>query len=119
MSKTNRIRITARIIAVRVICCAALPMGAAHANGRAPVSPQACGSQGDPIEVALPFEMQASYLNSLPIAGLLVTPNGVAQRVKLNPRVRATTATPVSGKKGLAHPNDPSNVVDTRADRFP
>ena len=117
MTKSNRIRITARIIAVRVIC-AALPIGAAHASGRAPVAPQACGSQGDPIGVVLPYEMQASYLNSLPIAGLLVTPDDAGQRVNLNPRVRATTATPVSGKKGLAHPRFPSNVVVTRADRF-
>ena len=118
MSKPNRIRITARIIAVRVIC-AALPIGAAQASGRAPVAPQSCGSPGDPIEVVLPYEMQASYLNSLPIAGLLVTPDDVGQRVNMNPRVRATTATPVSGKKGLAHPRFPSNVVETRADRFP
>ena len=118
MTSSKQVRFIARIAAF-CFACAALPYAAANPNARATASSQTCGSQGDPIEVALPFEMQASYLNSLPIAGLLVTPNGVAQRVKLNPRVRATTATPVSGKKGLAHPNDPSNVVDTRADRFP
>jgi hypothetical protein len=109
---------TARIVAF-CVASAALPFAAAHANGRATVGGQSCGSQGDPIEVALPFEMQASYLHSLPIAGLLVTPDSVAQRVLTNPRVRATTARPVSGKKGMAHPTDPWSVVDTRADRLP
>ena len=118
MSNASRIRITARIVAVRVIC-AALPVAAAHANGRVTVNPQTCGSPADPIEVLLPFEMQASYFHSLPIAGLLVTPDSVAQRVPPNPRARATTARPLSGKKGQAYPNDLSNVVDTRADRFP
>ncbi len=115
---SNQLRITARIVAI-CVACAALPIAAAHANGRVTVNPQACGSPTDPIEVLLPFEMQASYFHSLPIAGLLVTPDNVAQRVLTNPRARATTAKPLSGKKGQAYAIDPSNVVDTRADRFP
>ena len=118
MSISNRVRFTSRILAF-CVACAALPIAAANPNGRATVSSQTCGSQGDPIEVVLPYEMQASYLHSPPIAGLLVTPDQVAQRVLKKPRVRATTVIPVSGKKGLAHLNDPSNVVDARADRFP
>ncbi|HEY8266055.1 MAG TPA: hypothetical protein VIG03_05730 [Steroidobacteraceae bacterium] len=118
MSNSSRIRITTRIVAVHMIC-AALPVAAAQANGRVTVNPQTCGSPTDPIEVLLPFEMQASYFHALPIAGLLVTPENAARRVLTNPRARATTARPLSGKKGPAYPNDPSNVVDTRADRFP
>ena len=118
MSNSNQVRFTARIVAF-CVACAALPVAAANLNGRATVSSQTCGSQGDPTEVALPFETQASYLHSPPIAGLLETPDGAAQRVIMNPRVRATTARPISGKKGSAYPIDPSSGVVTRADRFP
>lgn len=118
MSNSNQVRFTARFVAL-CVACAAPSFAAANPNGRAMASSQACGSQGDPSEVVLPFETQASYLHSLPIAGLVATPDGAAQRMLMNPRVRATTTRPDSGKKGMAHPIDPSNVVDARADRFP
>jgi hypothetical protein len=118
MSTSSKVRFTARIVAF-CVACAALPLAEAQANGGARINSQACGSPADPIEVLLPFEMQASYFHSLPIAGLLLTPDTVAQRVLMNPRVRATSARPISGKKGLTHPTDPWSVVDTRADRSP
>jgi hypothetical protein len=73
------------------------------------------GSADDPIEVILPFEMQASFFHSLPIAGHLVTPDQVAQLVQMNPRLRVTTGQPFSGT-GTAQTMDQSNVVDTHAD---
>ena len=118
MSNSTQVRFTARIV-VFCVACAALPFAAANPNGRATVSSQTCGSQGDPTEVALPFETQASYLHSPPIAGLMVTPGSAPRRVLMNPRLRATTARPISGKKGAAYPIDPSSGVVTRADRFP
>ena len=69
MSISNQVRFTARIVAF-CVACAALPIAAANPNGRATVSSQTCGTQGEPIEVALPYEMQASYLHSPPIPGL-------------------------------------------------
>jgi len=118
MSNSSQVRFTARMVAF-CVACAALPFAAANANSRATVSSQTCGSQGDPTEVALPFETQASYLHSPPIAGLMATPGSAPRRVLVNPRLRATTARPISGKKGAAYPFDPSSGVVTRADRFP
>jgi hypothetical protein len=77
--------------------------------------PLAGGGPTDPIEVVFPPELQASLFHSLPIAGLLVTPDAIAERVLLNPRLRATTSQPSSGK-GTAYPIPESNVVSTRAD---
>ena len=118
MSISSQVRFTARIVAL-CVACAAMPIAAANLNGRATVSSQTCGSQGDPTEVALPFETQASYLHSPPIAGLMATPGSAPRRVLMNPRVRATSARPISGKKGAAYSIDPSGGVVTRADRFP
>ena len=118
MSKSNQVRFTARFVAL-CVGCAALPFAAANPNGRATVSSQTCGSQGDPTEVALPFETQTSYLHSPPIAGLMVTPASAARRVLMYPRERATTAKPISGKKGAAYPIDRSGGMVEHADRFP
>ena len=67
------------------------------------------------MEIVLPLEMQANLFRSLPIAGLMVTPDAIAQLVLLNPRLRATTGRPSSGN-GTAYPIDESSVVGTRAD---
>jgi hypothetical protein len=117
MSQSNQLRFTTRLVAFAIACTASLFVQA-DADRRATTDQQACGTQGNPIDVMLPYEMQASYLHSLPIAGLLVTPDAAAQRVLSDPRLRATTAKPTSGK-GMAYPIDPSSVVVTRADRFP
>ena len=119
MSNSNRIRITARIVAVRMIC-AALPVAAAHANGRVTVNPQTCGSPTDPIEVLLPFEMQASYFHSLPIAGLLVTPDdiGAARDHELRARVPRQPS-PFPARRARHTRSTRSRFVGTRADQFP
>ena len=74
-----------------------------------------CGSRASPVEVILPFELQAQFLHSLPIAGLLVTPDAIAERVLLNPRLRATIGVPFTGK-GASGPVIEPGVVGTRAD---
>jgi hypothetical protein len=73
------------------------------------------GGQENPIEVILPFEMQASFHRSLPIAGHMVTPDQVATLVTTNPRLRVATGQPISGT-GTAYPIDESNAADTHAD---
>jgi len=117
MSISNQVRFTSRIVAICMIC-AALPVAAAPASGRASVNPQACGSPTDPNEVLLPYEMQASYFHSQPIAGLLVTPDDLAQRMITTPRGHATTAKPLSGKSGTANPISRSRNVGRRADQI-
>jgi hypothetical protein len=74
-----------------------------------------CGSRASPVEVILPFELQAQFLHSLPIAGLLVTPDAIAERVLLNPRLRATIGVPSTGK-GASGPVFEPGVGGTRAD---
>jgi hypothetical protein len=74
-----------------------------------------CGSRASPVEVILPFELQAQFLHSLPIAGLLVTPDAIAERVLLNPRLRVTIGVPSTGK-GASGPVIEPGVVGTRAD---
>jgi hypothetical protein len=69
----------------------------------------------NPIDVILPPGLQATYFRSLPIAGLLVTPDDIAQLMQTNPRLRATASQPSSGK-GAAYPIPESSVVSTRAD---
>jgi len=99
------------------LCFIALltPFAIGLAISEASDRPGAAGSPGEPLEVVLPFEMQASFQHSLPIAGFLVTPDDVAQLVLLNPRLRVTTGTPVSGR-GSAVPIPESAVADTLAD---
>jgi hypothetical protein len=117
MTTSEQVRFIARIAAF-CFACAALPYAAANPNARATASGQTCGSQGDPIEVVLPYEMQASYLHSPPIAGLLVMPDDLAQRMITTPRVPPTTARPLSGKSGLEHPISRSRNVGRRADQI-
>jgi len=114
MSKNRLPGIPARIACLGI---ASAWVAAAVANGdaAAPGGPPACGGPTDPIEVQLPLEMQASLFHSLPIAGLVVTPDAVAERVLLDPRLRATTSQPSSGK-GAAYPIPESSAVSTRAD---
>jgi hypothetical protein len=69
----------------------------------------------NPVDVVLPPGLQVSYFRSLPIAGLLVTPDDIAQLMQTNPRLRATASQPSSGK-GAAYPIPESSVVSTRAD---
>jgi hypothetical protein len=116
MSSFNQVRFTARIVAF-CVACAALPFAAANPNGRATVAQQTCGSAGNPVEVLLPFEMQVSYLHSLPTAGLLVTPDAVAQRVLMDPRLRATTSLPTTGK-GVVYPIKRSGFAVKRSDEY-
>jgi hypothetical protein len=75
----------------------------------------ACGTQENPIEVVLPAEVQASLFHSLPIAGLVSTPDAMAERVLSDPRLRATTVMHLTGK-GVAHPVHKPGVVCTHAD---
>lgn len=75
----------------------------------------AYGSAEAPVEVILPFELQASLRHSLPIAGHVVTPDMIAQLVTTDPRLRATTGLPYSGK-GMAYPIHQSDAVGTHAD---
>ena len=69
----------------------------------------------NPVDVVLPPGLQGSFFRSLPIAGLLVTPDDIAQLMQTNPRLRATASQPSSGK-GAAYPILESSVVSTRAD---
>lgn len=69
----------------------------------------------NPVDVVLPPGLQGSFFRSLPIAGLLVTPDDIAQLMQTNPRLRATASQPSSGK-GAAYPIPESSVVSTRAD---
>jgi hypothetical protein len=69
----------------------------------------------NPVDVVLPPGLQANFFRSLPIAGLLVTPDEIAQLMQTNPRLRATASQPSSGK-GAAYPIPESSVVSTRAD---
>lgn len=114
MSKSSQPRILARLAAF-VVACAALPLAHAGSSGREPPGAAASGAPDDPIEVVFPPGMHARLFHSLPIAGLLVTPDAVAQLVLMNPRLRATTAHPITGR-GAAFPVNESGVVDTHAD---
>lgn len=91
----------------------AVPFVAAQAmsGSRSP----ACGTQENPIEVVLPADFQASLFHSLPIAGLVSTPDAMAERVLQDPRLRATAVTHLTGK-GVAHPVHKPGVVCTHAD---
>jgi hypothetical protein len=94
-----------------------LPAGQAATNGQAEAA-QAGESPGNPLDVIFPFELQAAAYRSLPIAGLIVTPDDLAQLVLTNPRLRATTNRSSSGK-GTAFPIETSGVVLVRADPPP
>src|SRR5262245_2570800 len=76
-----------------------------------------CGSRASPIEIVLPIELQAQLLYSLPIAGHLVTPDAIAERVLQNPRLRATIGATSTGK-GASGPVLEPGVGGTRADPF-
>jgi hypothetical protein len=89
--------------------------GGAHAAVADAHGCTGCGSRASPIEVILPFELQAQFQHSLPIAGLLMTPDAFAERVLLNPRVRATIGAPSTGKDASGPVLEPG-VVGTRAD---
>jgi hypothetical protein len=91
-------------------------LAAAHSAGATSSANghEACGSREHPIEVMLPFELQAKLFHSLPIAGLLVTPDAIAERVLANP-LRATTDQPLTGNGGPYLVGRPG-VVDTHAD---
>jgi hypothetical protein len=114
MTINHLLGIPARL-ACLVVAGAWMPAAVANVDAAAPGSHPACGGAADPIEVQLPLEMQASLFHSLPIAGLLVTPDDIAERVLLDPRLRATASQPSSGK-GAAYPIPESSAVSTRAD---
>ena len=98
-----------------MLACLCIPVAFANSTGQEPWERPGCGAAADLMEIVLPFEMQANLFHSLPIAGLMVTPDSIAQLVLLNPRLRVTTGRPSSGN-GTAYPIDESDVVDTRAD---
>jgi hypothetical protein len=98
-----------------MLACLCAPAALASSTGQESGFGPGCGSPEDPMEVVLPLEMQADLFRSLPIAGLMVTPDSIAQLVLLNPRLRATTGQPSSGN-GTAYPIHESSVVGTRAD---
>jgi hypothetical protein len=104
----------ARVITLMLACLCA-PAALANSTGQKSSERPGRGGPADPLEIVLPLEMQASLFHSLPIAGLMVTPDSIAQLVLLNPRLRATTGQPSSGN-GTAYPINESGVVDTRAD---
>lgn len=114
MSKSKEFRFLARLGSVCLVSLL-IPMAQAEAIGQEAADRFARGGSENPLEVVLPFEMQARFFHSLPIAGLMVTPDDVAQLVLMNPRLRVTTGWPISGK-GIAIPIDESDVVDTPAD---
>jgi hypothetical protein len=108
-------------LAAFALAMSAPPLAAAHSAGAASQNGHAsCGTREHPIEVVLPFEIQANLFHSLPIAGLLpvagllVTPEAIAERVLTNP-LRATTDPPLTGNGG-PHPVGRSGVVATHAD---
>jgi hypothetical protein len=80
-----------------------------------PVPALAGSDPSNPIDVSLPPELQGNDFHSLPIAGLVVTPDAIAERVLLNPRLRATVSQPFSGM-GAAYPIPESSAVSTHAD---
>ena len=114
MSSRHLVGIPVHIACLGILCMC-MPAAAANVDAAAPDQSPACGTATDPIEIALPLEMQASLFHSLPIAGLLVTPDAIAERVLRNPRLRATASQPSSGK-GAAYPIPESSAVSTRAD---
>ena len=114
MPSRHQVRIPARI-ACLCVASASLPAANANVDAAAPGHQPGCGGPTDPIEVVLLFDMQATLFHSLPIAGLLVTPDAFAERVLLNPRLRATVSQPSSGM-GAAYPIAGSSAVGTRAD---
>lgn len=114
MSNLSQPRILARLAGL-VVACATLPLAHAGSSAHEPPGASASGAPDDPIEVVFPPGMHARLFHSLPIAGLLVTPDAVAQLVLMNPRLRATTAHPITGR-GAAYPVNESGAVDTHAD---
>lgn len=113
MSSSSQVGTRVRI-ACMSLASAWMPLAAASVVAGNPHDGTSCG-RSEAIEVALPLELQASLFHSLPIAGLLVTPDAIAERVLLNPRLRATASQPSSGK-GAAYLIPESSVVSTRAD---
>ncbi|MGH8197589.1 MAG: hypothetical protein ACRETI_05425 [Steroidobacteraceae bacterium] len=90
MPALHQVRFPARLGGV---CLVSLLIPVAQADALDPhaSAPGAGGGPDDPIDGVLPFELQASCFHSLPIAGLLVTPDQVAQLLLTNPRLRVTT----------------------------
>ncbi len=99
-----------------VLACFYMPAAIAKSTGQEAGEWRDCAGPENSMEIVLPLEMQANLFHSLPIAGLLVSPDSIAQLVLMNPRLRATTGQPSSGM-GTAYPIDESSVVDTHADR--
>ncbi len=114
MSNPGDLGSSARIAAVCGVS-SLVPLVQAGAE-HVPESPAVPGNAREQaVEVVLPFDLQRTFSRSLPIAGLIVTPDQVAQLVLMNPRLRVTTDLPTSGK-GTASSIGESNVADTHAD---
>lgn len=114
MSNKRLPKVSARIACLSLACAWAL-QSSAHAIVEASQDRPGYGGPDDPIEVILPPEVQAMLFRSLPIAGLLVTPDAIAERVLTNPRSRATAPPPTTGK-GEVHPVLELDAVGTGAD---
>lgn len=113
MPTADEIRYLARLTTIGVLVLLT-PLAVGLAISRAVTHRIAVARPAPLPDVALPLDMQGSISHSLPIAGLLVTPDDVAQQVVPNPRMRVTTGTPVSGR-GSADPIPESDVGDTLA----
>jgi hypothetical protein len=110
----SQIRFPVRIGAVSLVTLL-LPMTQVDAISQPRMTEAAYAGSGLANEIRLPVEMQTSLFHSLPIAGHMVTPDQVAERVMTNPRLRVTAGLPYSGK-GTANPIYQSGVADTHAD---
>jgi hypothetical protein len=116
MSGAIQHRFAARLAGLGLAFLAPVVAGAHSASAAGTAAGHgACGSREHPIEVVLPFELQANLFHSLPIAGLLVTPDAIAERVLTDPRLRATTDSSLTGMGG-PYLVDRPGVVDTHAD---
>ena len=97
-------------------CIAGNPLPpAVAADAREPPAARPGPLPATPVDAGLASEWPDSLFHSLPIAGLVVTPDAIAERVLQNPRLRATASQPSSGK-GAAYPIPESSAVSTRAD---
>ncbi len=80
------------------------------------------------MEIVLPLEMQANLFRSLPIAGLMVTPDAIAQLVLLNPRLcimygptlfRQWDGLPDRRMERRGHARGPIRLIDSETGRPP
>ena len=103
------------LIAGLCLTSASAPLAATSESGDRLAERPGCAGPEIPLEVVLPPELQAMLFHSLPIAGMIVTPDAIAERVLTNPRSRATAAPSITGKDA-GNPTIESGAVGTHAD---